>query len=31
VLTHDQTPLFSEAGVDVRPAYEWLLARPDEG
>jgi len=30
VLTHDQTPLFSEAGVDVRPAYEWLLARPDE-
>jgi hypothetical protein len=29
-LTHEQTPLFSEAGVDVQPAYEWLLARPDE-
>jgi len=29
-LTHEQTPLFSEAGVDVQPAYEGLLARPDE-
>ena len=25
VLTHDQLPARSEAGVEVRPAYQWLL------
>ena len=25
VLTSDQLPAKSEAGVDVQPAYEWLL------
>lgn len=25
VLTHDQLPARSEAGVEVRPAHQWLL------
>jgi hypothetical protein len=27
VLTRDQLPARAEAGVDVQPAYQWLLDR----
>ena len=29
VLTRDQVPFTTTPGIQVQPAYEWLLARPD--